>query len=134
MVITSLIDNDRSRRRLITPLVSRCCSKTGKNDCKTVDQIKEHLRKYAIDMGKIGKDNSWGWGRVDVSKLIEASENGNTKEPVQPVTPEPVKEFLGKNPDYGVGRDSKNHSRYSCQCPRNHYHQKNFKRMSFYTA
>ena len=44
--------------------------KTGENDCKTVEQIKEHLIKYTTDKGIIGKDDKWGYGIVDVEKLI----------------------------------------------------------------
>lgn len=42
----------------------------GKNDCRTIDQIKEHLKKYSIDKGDLGKDNSWGYGVIDVQDLI----------------------------------------------------------------
>ena len=59
---------------------------TGKNDCKTVEQIREHLRKYTIDKGTIGKDRSWGYGIVDVDNLITDGEL-----PVNP-TPEPEPE------------------------------------------
>jgi subtilisin family serine protease len=47
---------------------------TGQNDCKTVDQIKEHLKKYSNDSGVIGKDPVWGYGMVDPMKLINESE------------------------------------------------------------
>lgn len=43
---------------------------TGENDCKTVEQIREHLIKYADDKGAVGKDKYWGYGVVDVEKLI----------------------------------------------------------------
>lgn len=43
---------------------------TGKNDCRTIDEIKEHLRKYTMDKGRKGKDNSWGYGVIDVADLI----------------------------------------------------------------
>jgi major intracellular serine protease len=48
---------------------------TGMNDCKTVEQIKEHLRKYSIDFGKVGKDDKFGYGIVDVSKMIITPES-----------------------------------------------------------
>ena len=51
---------------------------TGMNDCKTVNQIKEHLRKYSIDKGVSGKDKWFGWGIVDVSKMVKTQENGDT--------------------------------------------------------
>lgn len=40
------------------------------NDCQTVEQIKEHLLKYTVDKGYTGKDNYFGYGMVDVEKLI----------------------------------------------------------------
>jgi len=50
---------------------------TGLNDCKTIAQIKEHLVKYTDDKGIVGKDNSWGYGVIDVEKLIGSKENSN---------------------------------------------------------
>jgi subtilisin family serine protease len=47
---------------------------TGQNDCKTVEQIKEHLRKYTIDKGYVGKDKYYGYGIIDVEHLIESKE------------------------------------------------------------
>jgi subtilisin family serine protease len=48
---------------------------TGLNDCKTVDQIKQHLYKYADITGVIGYEhNSFGWGRIDpIKSVIENS-------------------------------------------------------------
>ena len=43
---------------------------TGMNDCKTVAQIREHLLKYTHDKGAVGKDWAWGYGVVDVEKLM----------------------------------------------------------------
>jgi hypothetical protein len=74
---------------------------TGMNDCKTVEQIREHLLKYTKDKGEVGRDNSWGYGVIDVEKLIKG---GDTEEPKdedpvkeepkdeEPVKEEPVKE------------------------------------------
>lgn len=45
---------------------------TGKNDCKTVKEIREHLLKYTTDRGALGKDNTWGYGVIDVGALINA--------------------------------------------------------------
>lgn len=53
-------------------------AETGKNDCKTVEQIKEHLKKYSTDYGISGRDKWFGWGIVDVSKMIADQENGDT--------------------------------------------------------
>ncbi len=44
--------------------------RTGKNDCTTVADIKNHLLKYTNDKGSIGKDSDWGYGVIDVEKLI----------------------------------------------------------------
>ena len=62
---------------------------TGMNDCKTVAQIREHLLKYTKDKGDVGRDNSWGYGVIDVEKLI-----GGGEEPVEeePPVEEPVEE------------------------------------------
>jgi major intracellular serine protease len=43
---------------------------TGKNDCKTVEQIREHLIKYTNDKGMLGRDSSYGYGVIDINKLI----------------------------------------------------------------
>jgi len=43
---------------------------TGENDCVTVEQIKQHLLKYTIDKGYVGKDKNWGYGLVDVENMI----------------------------------------------------------------
>jgi subtilisin family serine protease len=45
-------------------------AETGNNDCKTVAEIKEHLIKYADDKGIIGKDNTWGYGVINLPELI----------------------------------------------------------------
>jgi len=60
---------------------------TGKNDCKTVEDIKTHLKKYAYDKGKVGQDNNWGWGVLDVQKLIEADEVNQPNTPMPTPTP-----------------------------------------------
>ena len=69
---------------------------TGMNDCKTVEQIREHLLKYTNDKGEVGRDNSWGYGVIDVEKLIKG---GDTEEPIkeepkdeEPPVEEPIEE------------------------------------------
>jgi subtilisin family serine protease len=47
---------------------------TGKNDCKTIPQIREHLKKYSDSKGIIGHDENWGYGVVDPVKLIYGNE------------------------------------------------------------
>ena len=46
-------------------------AETGKNDCETVEQIREHLLKYTLDRGAKGRDNSWGYGIIDVEEAEE---------------------------------------------------------------
>ena len=66
-------------------------AETGKNDCKTIAEIREHLLKYTKDKGEVGKDNSWGYGVIDVEKLIGGDEPP-VEEPVEeePPVEEPV--------------------------------------------
>jgi len=40
------------------------------NNCKTVPQIVEHLVRHSIDKGTAGKDANWGWGIIDIEKLL----------------------------------------------------------------
>ena len=70
---------------------------TGMNDCKTIEQIREHLLKYTNDKGAVGRDNSWGYGVIDVEKLIGG---GDTEEPVEeePPVEEPVDEPVEEEP------------------------------------
>ena len=70
---------------------------TGMNDCKTVAQIREHLLKYTHDKGMVGRDWSWGYGVVDVEKLMNDAPMP-TPTPAKPTpspkpkpTPTPVK-------------------------------------------
>ena len=65
---------------------------TGKNDCKTVEQIREHLLKYTKDKGSVGHDNSWGYGVIDVEKLIGDGEEEPPVEEQPPVEEEPPAE------------------------------------------
>jgi len=46
----------------------------GATPVDTVEEIREHLRKTAIDLSSAGKDKKTGYGLVDVKKLME--ENG----------------------------------------------------------
>lgn len=52
---------------------------TGKNDCKTVEQMRSHLLRYTMDRGVRGKDNSWGYGVIDVKKLFNISSSSSSK-------------------------------------------------------
>ena len=63
---------------------------TGQNDCKTVDQVKEHLKKYAINMDKMGRDDKWGWGYLDSLKLIEEKNiDDPISKPIHPIITPP---------------------------------------------
>jgi subtilisin family serine protease len=62
-------------------------AETGENDCKTVDQIKEHLKKYTIDRGVVGRDKHWGYGMIDVENLI--LDGKSVPVPVNPEKPKP---------------------------------------------
>ena len=44
-------------------------AETGKNDCKTVEQVRQHLIKYSDDKGVVGKDDTWGYGVIDPTKI-----------------------------------------------------------------
>jgi major intracellular serine protease len=66
-------------------------AETGKNDCKTVEQIKEHFRKYAVDVGPTGKDKWYGYGIIDISKMIMTPENITPTTPTAAPTPPVVK-------------------------------------------
>jgi len=46
---------------------------TGKNDCTTVDELKEHLRKHAVDLGNVGKDKYYGHGAISLYSIDHAS-------------------------------------------------------------
>ncbi len=58
---------------------------TGKNDCKTVKEIRQHLLKYTDDKGVAGKDNDWGYGVIDIDRLI----GGDQPDPKPQPKPEP---------------------------------------------
>jgi len=67
---------------------------TGQNDCKTVEQVREHLKKYANDKGVTGKDDVWGYGVVsDVAKLIREDAVDNPPNPEPPPPPVPKKKW-----------------------------------------
>ncbi len=52
------------------------------NDCKTVEEIRQHLLKYTIDKGYVGKDDNWGYGVLDVEKMILASNDTSLDLPI----------------------------------------------------
>ena len=44
---------------------------TGKNDCKTCEEVRNHLIKHSVDMGDRGKDKKWGYGVVDIKTMMK---------------------------------------------------------------
>jgi len=44
---------------------------TGMNDCKTIAQIRDHLLKYTVDKGIIGRDDRFGYGVIDIENMIK---------------------------------------------------------------
>jgi len=63
----------------------------GENDCKTVEEIRQHLLKYTVDKGYVGKDKYWGYGIIDAEKMIIAK---NDPDLDLPIYKEPVKERI----------------------------------------
>lgn len=43
---------------------------TGKNDCVTIEQIKDHLKKHTVDLGEEGKDVKYGYGAIDINSVF----------------------------------------------------------------
>lgn len=56
------------------------------NNCKTPEQIYEHLKRCSIDYGETGKDSSYGYGLIDSKTLIEVKPK---PEPNPEPNPEP---------------------------------------------
>jgi len=54
----------------------------GTNDCKTVEEIKQHLLKYTIDKGYVGKDVNWGYGIIDVETMLLAKNDASLNLPI----------------------------------------------------
>jgi subtilisin family serine protease len=76
---------------------------TGQNDCKTIKQILEHLKKYTLDRGEKGKDSDWGYGIININKLIQDYDKTQPPGPNPPHDPKPKPEpkpvpgFLKRN-------------------------------------
>ena len=60
-----------------------------KNDCVTVPQIRAHLIKYSNDKGVLGRDQNFGYGVVDVQKLLQTQDT--VELPIEPPIVEPKK-------------------------------------------
>ena len=74
-------------------------SETGKNDCKTVAQMREHLLKYTLDKGMQGKDSSWGYGVIDVEGLISGKKPKPKPEPKPEPEPDIPHPYPEREPD-----------------------------------
>lgn len=57
---------------------------TGQNDCKTVEQVREHLLKYADKKGVSGHDENWGYGVINPINLINENDVVSTPTIVTP--------------------------------------------------
>ncbi len=58
----------------------------------TVQDVITQLKRKADDRGVVGKDDHWGYGVVDVEKLLQVDDQKPTPEPTKPEpTPEPDK-------------------------------------------
>ena len=53
----------------------------GNTPVDSVEHVREHLAKTAIDMNEAGKDAKTGYGLVDVAKAIEQIKSGETQMP-----------------------------------------------------
>ena len=63
---------------------------TGQNDCKSVDQIRYHLLKYADKKGVTGHDENWGYGVINPINLINEVDIITSLQPPTISTP-PIK-------------------------------------------
>lgn len=61
----------------------------GKTPLHTVEDVREHLKKTALDLDIAGKDNKTGFGLIDVSKALGQ---------IEPPEPEPQPEPIGEPP------------------------------------
>jgi len=61
----------------------------GITPLETVEDVREHLKKIAIDLEHAGKDDKTGYGLIDVQKAIEAIQGETPEVPeVPPETPD----------------------------------------------
>ncbi len=61
----------------------------GKTPLHSVEDVREHLRKTAIELDQVGKDTKTGYGLIDVSKALETLKPEPIPEPVPDPLPEP---------------------------------------------
>lgn len=73
----------------------------------TAENLRDNLQSGAIDMGDPGKDNYYGWGRIDMSldsETVEAEFPGwnLVSVPLEPENPDPLEVFSGMNNPYEI--------------------------------
>lgn len=59
------------------------------NNCRTPEQVYEHLKKCSVDYGQPGKDSSFGNGLLDLDKLLDSKESNPDPEPNPEPNPKP---------------------------------------------
>lgn len=62
------------------------------NDCKTPEQIFNHLKRCSIDKGEEGKDSEYGYGLINIKDLLNTKESTPPEKPEEPEEPEEPKE------------------------------------------
>ena len=60
---------------VVALMLSKHRTKGGTTPINNVEDVREHLKKAAIDMGPEGRDPMTGFGLIDVRKLIKNGEN-----------------------------------------------------------
>jgi hypothetical protein len=51
-------------------------------------QLREHIKRHAVDRGAAGKDNAWGWGIPDADGFIHGNIGDVVEPPEEPEEPE----------------------------------------------
>ncbi len=62
---------------IVALIISKHRKSGGGTPINGVEDIKEHLRKTAIDMGDLGKDEFTGFGLIDVDKMLSSMQSDN---------------------------------------------------------
>tara|TARA_Y100000310_G_scaffold342161_1_gene444041 strand:+ start:2925 stop:4331 length:1407 start_codon:yes stop_codon:yes gene_type:complete len=73
---------------VVALIISKHRKSGGGTPVDNVEQIREHLKRTAIDLEDVGKDDTTGFGLVDVGQAIAALEPEPVEEPAE--EPEPV--------------------------------------------
>jgi len=73
------------------------------NDCKTPEQIFNHLKRCSIDKGEEGKDSEYGYGLINIKDLLKPQKSPQEppqepiKDPQQPSKPEEKSPWIKRN-------------------------------------